>query len=124
MWYTFKDELPEEGRPIAFVSVDIIADYADDVMIEGTSEVFQTAGEYHGACIEIGFARQLGIGGVVIFRTNGNKSEQLGEWEHSRLDRWCYVAELLKASGIDYPNLHTVGDQPWDGNIKGNVFLP
>lgn len=97
MWYTFKDELPEEGRPIAFVS---------------------------GACIEIGFARQLGIGGVVIFRTNGNKSEQLGEWEHSRLDRWCYVAELLKASGVDYPNLHTVGDQPWDGNIKGNVFLP
>ena len=59
MWYTFKDELPEEGRPIAFVSVDIIADYADDVMIEGTSEVFQTAGEYHGACIEIGFATKF-----------------------------------------------------------------
>ena len=121
MWHTFAD-VPEEGRPIAYLSIDCIADYDDDVMHNG--EVYQKAGEYHGAWIEFGFAKEIGVKGVVISRLHKNQLEQLSDWEHSRLDRWCYVSDLVKASGATELNLHTIGDRPWDGNIHGEVYFP
>lgn len=115
MWNKFSETMPDCGRPI---------------MLAFTERDDDSRASAH---LTFAYAEKTSVGFnevVSLYKTDWimETSEQYSPAMHNLFfasAKWAYVADLLRASELaalaPEPNVYTNADQPFAGNLKGEV---